>query len=148
MPSGTSRPGTVGRALGIGLRLLAARVQPAPPTPEQKRAAAEQRVAQAERLGRGARKLGRSSRDLGRSVWNPFAHAGSILWLETTGLFFLLFTLFFAQHMWLLRSSYRSGTEHAHFLTYAVCTVLFGWFAFSSFARARRRARKRTRAGR
>ncbi len=153
--TGHMRPGKVGRALGIGARLLAQRVQPPPPaplTPEQQAAASSQRVTRGQQAGQHARTFAKTATrnagerastlgKAGRTLWNPFAHAGSILWLEITGLFFLLFAVLFAEHMWMIHGAYRSGPEHQHFLMYAVCCVLFVWFSFTSFARAHRRAR-------
>ncbi|RRA47566.1 hypothetical protein [Acidipila sp. EB88] len=151
------RPVRWGRALGIGVRLASDRILPPPAAPrspsEQQRLAA-QRVQQGERLGRQARSasqsaaqstrtLARGSRGFGRAVWNPLAHASSVLWLEITGSFFAVFALLFLDHLWTLRRSYRSGPEHAHFLVYAGFATLFLYFAATSFARARRRARPR-----
>jgi hypothetical protein len=127
------------------MRLLAARVQPPAPTAAEREASSARRVDRARQLGANARRIGRNGQEAGRRVWSPFAHAGSVLWLEITGAFFALFTLFFLQHMWELRAAWRSGAEHQHFLTYAACTALFGWFAVSSFGRARRRTRRRAR---
>lgn len=103
----------------------------------------QRRVAQGARAGQGARRVTEGGRRFGREVWNPFAHAGKTLWLEVTGFFFLLFAAFFAQHMWMARSGYRTGAEHQHFIAYGVCAALFTWFAVSSFARARAIGRRR-----
>ncbi len=138
------RPGTFGRALGIGARLFTQRVLP-PSTPAERRAASERRVSRGERVGRHASGVGRGSRNFGRAVWNPFAHASSILWLEITGMFFALFALFFAQHLWAVRAAFRTGAEHGHFLTYAALCLVFAYFAGSSFARARAQTRRRAR---
>ena len=141
----TSRPNVFGRALGIGFRLVGQRIlppAPPPPTPAQQRAATQARVRRGEAVGRQTRNAGRGSRNFGRAVWNPFAHASSILWLEITGMFFALFGFLFAQHVWALRASYRSGPEHTHFLTYAAFALLFLYFAASSFLKARKRSRR------
>ena len=58
-------------------------------------------------------------------------------------MFFALFAAVFAEHLWSLRASARSGPEHAHFLVYIAFTALFAYFAFSSFSRARARERRR-----
>ncbi len=140
------RPGLLGRALGIGVRLASQRVVPAPApprTPSEERLRSSARVRRGETIGRGTRNVGRGSRSFGRALWNPFAHAGSILWLEVTGMFFALFAMLFAQHLWTLRSAWRSGAEHAHFVVYSGLTLVFLYFALSSFARARARARRR-----
>ncbi len=140
------RPSTFGRALGIGARLLGQRVlppTPPPPSPAQAAAARERRAARGEALGRRVHQtqggVRQGSSNFGRAVWNPFARAGGILWLEITGAFFLLFGVLFAQHLWSVRAAYRSGPEHGRFLMYAVLAGVFFYFAVSSFVRARRR---------
>ncbi len=149
MKPAASKPATVGRALGTGVRMLGQRIAqttaPAPPPPSEAetRAAAERSRRAGETLGRRARNVGRGSRAVRRAVWHPFAEASSILWLEITGMFFALFAVLFGQHLWTLRAAYRTGPEHARFLVYALFTLLFAYFAVSSFARARRRARPR-----
>ena len=149
----SSTPGRFGRALGIGARLATRRILPPPPpplTPEQQRAASTERVRKGQALGRQVgqhtRNTARGGRQFTRAVWNPFAHAGSILWLEITGFFFAMFALLFVQHMWTIRASFRSGPEHAHFLAYAVFALLFLYFAASSFLKARRISRRARRA--
>lgn len=89
----------------------------------------------------GAGGVARGGRNFGRAVWNPFAQAGSILWLEITGMFFALFALLFGQHLYSIRSAWQFGPEHGHFLAYAAFAGIFLYFAFSSFAKARRRSR-------
>ena len=137
------RPSTFGRALGIGARLLGRRVLPSAPTPVQAAAASDRRVQRGQALGRRVQRtqqgVRQGSRNFTRAVWNPFARAGRILWLEITGAFFLLFGVLFAQHLYAIRSAYRSGPEHGHFLVYAGLSALFLYFAVSSFARARQR---------
>ncbi len=151
------RPGSLGRALGIGVRLATQRVVPpsspaTPPTPEQQRAGSDRRIRAGEALGKQARTgvrgavqgaggVARGGRNFGRAVWNPFAQAGSILWLEITGMFFALFALLFGQHLYSIRSAWQFGPEHGHFLAYAAFAGIFLYFAFSSFAKARRRSR-------
>jgi hypothetical protein len=92
-------------------------------------------------LEKGSR-VARGTRRFGQSIWGPFAHAGSVLWLEVTGLFFALFTLFFASNIYRLRAFYWSGAEHQKFLVYVLCTALFLYFTVSSFYRASRKSRK------
>ncbi len=141
------RPGLLGRALGIGVRLASQRIvppPPSPPTPAERQAATEARIRTGQSLGRHTRNATRGGRAFGRALWNPFAHASSILWLEITGAFFALFAVLFAQHLWTLRRSYRTGPEHTHFLVYAAFSFVFLYFAISSFARARARNRRRS----
>ncbi|TCK71518.1 hypothetical protein [Acidipila rosea] len=136
------QPDTFGRKVGIGLRvagrLLRSRAGDA--------AVAARRDAPVY-LERG-RAVAKGSRKLGSSLWQPVAHAGSVLWLEVTGLFFALFALFFLQNLYRLRDAWRTGAEHQHFVLYVIFAVLFAYFSASSFYRARRRKRRRQAEGR
>jgi hypothetical protein len=138
------RPERLGRALGIGVRLAGQRIKPVPPPPptaEQRRAATARRIRQGQALGSKVRQTGEGGKRFGRAVWNPFASATGTLWYEITGMFFALFGIVFAQHLWIVRTSWQSGPHHRDFLIYALLTVMFAWFAVSSFRRARRRTR-------
>lgn len=157
------RPSHLGRALGIGVRLASKKILPAappPPTPAQlaeqqrmARIAGQQRVEKAARLGRKARRVGKEGQRFGAAVWNPFAHASSILWLEVTGLFFALFAVLFSQHAWALRAAWRGNftvsaalaRDHQHFLLYCALAAIFLYFTASSFLRAAARTRRRKR---
>jgi hypothetical protein len=142
---------TLGRALGIGLRKAGGKLlEPAPP--EDPRVVAARQAtrgaevasaarATGERSRRVATGLGRGTRNFTRAVWNPFALATGVLWLEITGAFFALFALFFAQHLYELRGAWRAGPEHSRFLLYAALTLLFLYFCGSSFVRAGRKQR-------
>jgi hypothetical protein len=67
-----------------------------------------------------------------------------VLWLEITGVFFALFSVFFAQNAWKLRANLHTiGADHDHVLIYLAVSVLFAYFSLSSFVRARKKARKR-----
>jgi hypothetical protein len=147
------RSKTLGRALGIGVRVAGkAILQDKPVSPEAARAARQARLEAVRAagvkgrvagtaLGQGTRNVGRGTRNFGRAVWNPFAQATSVLWLEITGMFFALFALFFAQHLYELRAAWRSGPEHSRFLLYAALLALFLYFSVSSFVRASRKTR-------
>ena len=156
-------PERFGRTIGIGMRVAsnilrdrAARAaqperapaapqadpaqqpdRPAPPPrqPAPSRASVSRRAAETSRgVGHGAKKFG-------QAFWGPLHKASSVLWLEVTGLFFALFALFFAQNLYQVRSAWRQGGEHAHFVLYLALTGVFVWFSASSFLRARRRSR-------
>jgi hypothetical protein len=90
-----------------------------------------------------AQTVKREGRRFGQTIWGPFAHAGSVLWLEITGFFFGLFGLYFAQNAWKLRHAWQAGTQHPRFLLYAAITVVFAYFTFSSFYRASRKQRRK-----
>jgi hypothetical protein len=134
-------PKKVGRTLGIGVRvasnMLRQRVEqaaqasasrpPAPPSPPL-----STRVATAKR----------GAKAFGQAFLGPFTHAGKVLWLEMTGLFFALFAFFFAQSVYRVRAAWRQGPEHGHLLLYCALAAAFAWFSLSSFARAYRRSKR------
>ena len=132
----------MGRTLGIGVRvasnMLRERMQqastPSPVIipPQNRRAGAQDRVQNAKK----------GAKAFGQALLGPFTHAGSILWLEITGLFFALFALFFVQSAYRVYSSWRQGPEHQHFWLYVVLAAGFGWFSVSSFGRAYRKSKR------
>ncbi len=133
-------PKKVGRTLGIGVRvasnMLRQRVEqaaearnsrpPAPSPPLSTRVVTAKRGVKA----------------FGQGLLGPFTHAGKVLWLEITGLFFALFALYFAQNVYRVRAAWRQGPEHSHLLLYCALAAAFAWFSFSSFARAYRRSKR------
>ena len=133
-------PRKVGRTLGIGVRvasnMLRQRVEqaaearnsrpPAPSPPLSTRVVTAKRGVKA----------------FGQGLLGPFTHAGKMLWLEITGLFFALFALYFAQNVYRVRAAWRQGPEHSHLLLYCALAAAFAWFSFSSFARAYRRSKR------
>lgn len=129
----------VGRTVGVGTRLLARLVRgKARENAARTAAHVEKQAPVYKERGRG---LGQGSRHFGRSIWRPFAHVSSVLWLEMTGLFFGLFTLFFGNNLWRIRADWKSGPAHNQFILYAVITVAFAYFTVTSFVRAARRTR-------
>jgi hypothetical protein len=150
-------PNRFGRKLGIGVRVAsrmakeratraasangtaAATPQPqaAPRTPPPSASRAPKK-----NFAEPARRVGDGTRRFGQAFWVPFAHVSATLWLEITGLFFALFALFFGQNAWKTRASALHGPEHAHFLLYAVVTLIFVYFCVSSFVKAARRGRR------
>ena len=89
----------------------------------------------------------RGAKAFGQAFLGPFTHAGSILWLEITGLFFALFALFFVQNVYRVRGSWDQGPEHTHLLLYIALAVGFAWFSVSSFTRAYRKSKRGPGAG-
>ena len=81
----------------------------------------------------------KGAKRFGEAIWGPFVHAGGVLWLEITGLFFALFGLFFAQGVYRLRADWRTGPNHERLLGYGAVALVFFYFAASSFYRARRK---------
>jgi hypothetical protein len=138
-------PNSFGRKLGIGVRVGANILRDragraAESTAESVKRDAPVYAARGKNVGHGAKRFG-------QAVWGPLAHAGGVLWLEITGLFFAIFALFFAQNAWKLRHAVTSA-DHRRLLTYLIVTVVFAWFTFSSFYRARRKSRQKAAANR
>ena len=84
----------------------------------------------------------RGAKAFGQALLGPFTHAGGVLWLEITGLFFALFALFFVQSVYRVRTAWRQGPEHTHLLLYCALAFVFAWFSVSSFARAYRKSKR------
>jgi hypothetical protein len=137
------KPQTIGRVLGVGLRVagrmagqrLAGSGQSAASAPAAQPPAA---------VGRSAGKTaGQKTRGLARGVGGflrPFRRIGGILWLEVTGVFFLLFVVVFAwRGVWPARASYAQGPDHEKFLGSLIILLIFLYLGVSSFWRARKR---------
>ncbi len=153
-------PERFGRTIGIGMRvasnILRDRVnrpgrengrplsRPAPAVSPVSRPGEQAKVFN--RIpGKGVEKTraaGRGAKKFGQAVWGPLHHAGSVLWLEVTGLFFALFAVFFAQNIYRVHGAWRRGAEHTHFLLYIALTAIFVWFSASSFLRAHKKNNK------
>jgi hypothetical protein len=151
---------TAGRKLGIGLRLAAraardqaARMAATGPSSAQGTNGASQpgsspmtsgktQFFDASRAKSQAKGLAEGTKRFGQAVVGPVAHTGGILWLEITGLFFLLFAGFFAQNVYKFRAAYKSGPEHFHFLVYSGLTLLFLGFTLMNFWKARQKEKK------
>ena len=69
----------------------------------------------------------------------PFRRVGGILWLEVTGVFFLLPVAVFAPKLWSARASWAHGPDHRTFLLTAGVMAVFLYLGVSSFWRARKR---------
>ena len=148
----------IGRALGIGVRvagrmagqLLAAHAQPAA-TPQVHQAApfagskAQSSNDQNRAAGQAAaRATVQASRSVSRGVGGflrPFRRVGGILWLEVTGVFFLIFVpVFVWRGVWPARASYLHGPDHWRFLAFTGLALVFLYLGVSSFWRAHRRS--------
>jgi hypothetical protein len=139
------RPESFGRVLGIGLR-VAGRVA------GQRISAAAQPTASTSASGPPpqspvssstiSQRTGKASGGLARGVGGflkPFRRVGGILWLEVTGVFFLLPVLVFTPTLWRTRFSYARGPDHRTFIASAIVVVIFFYLGVSSFWRARRK---------
>jgi hypothetical protein len=145
-------PKKVGRTLGIGVRvasnMLRERVEraaasaPANSTagngPQAAAPASRRSVPVSSRVATAKR----GAKAFGQALLGPFTHAGGVLWLEITGLFFALFALFFVQSVYRVHTAWRTGAEHTHLLLYGAMAVAFAWFSVSSFARAYRKSKR------
>ena len=138
------KPESIGRALGIGLRVagrmagqhVAASDQAAArqPGPSAAASAAQSRSA--------AQVAGKASRGIVRGLGGflrPFGRVGGIVWLEVTGVFFFLFFLVFGTAAWRTMPAHFYGPYDKAFVVSAVMMLLFLYLGVSSFLRARRR---------
>jgi predicted anti-sigma-YlaC factor YlaD len=130
-------PTRVGRKLGIGVRVASGMLRDR--ASQTAHSIQQEAPAYAARSAQTGRAVATGAKIFGRSIWGPFAHAGGVLWLEVTGLFFALFGIFFAQGAYRMRHAWHSGADHTRLLVYAVVAVVFFYFAFSSFFRARKK---------
>src|SRR3954447_9667159 len=147
------KPQTIGRALGIGMRVagrmagqrLASSAQPSgnstgghvmgqPVTIDAVNTSSNVRES-----GRTAgRATGSVARGLGGFV-RPFRRVGNIVLLEVVGAFFFLFVILFGNWAWRLREQAAQGPDHSKFLVYVVMTLLFSYLGVSSFWRAKKK---------
>jgi len=140
------RPESIGRVLGIGLR-LAGRVAGQAIMGEGQRTNAVTPNAQpgappADAATRG-RAAGQTTRGVARGLsgfFKPFRSVGGKIWLEVTGVFFLLPVLVFSPVLWRTRASWQHGPDHRTFVAAAVIIVIFLYLGVSSFWRAGRRS--------
>jgi hypothetical protein len=145
-------PKKVGRTLGIGVRVAsnmlrerverAAASSPATSTagngPPPASASGRSPVPMSSRV----KTAKRGAKAFGQALLGPFTHAGGVLWLEITGLFFALFAVFFVQSVYRVHTAWRQGPEHTHLLLYGALAFVFAWFSVSSFVRAYRKSKR------
>jgi hypothetical protein len=138
------KPQTIGRTLGIGLRVAGRIAGQRMAASAQAVAAAPQAVADTAVRNRAAgQAAGQASRGVVRGVGGflrPFRRVGGILWLEVTGVFFLIFVpVFVWRGLWPTRASWLHGPEHMKFLAYVGLSLFFLYLGVSSFWRANKR---------
>ena len=143
------RPETIGRVLGTGLRvagrMAGERITEAT-SPSSVNAGADlggtQRVSDAPRKNAprppATQKTGSVTRGLAGFL-KPFRDVGGKLWLEVTGVFFLLPVLVFAPTVWRTRASFAAGPDHRTFVASAIVVAVFFYLGVTSFWRARRK---------
>jgi hypothetical protein len=148
------KPQTIGRVLGTGMRVagriasqrLAGSAQVASGTSADRPAA---RPVTVPGVGGPApdrvktridarRATGSLARGIGGFL-RPFGRVGGILWLEVTGVFFLLPVVVFSPTAWHSRASWAHGPDHRTFLVSSAVVIVFLYLGVSSFWRARRK---------
>ena len=137
------RPQTIGRVLGIGLRVAGRMagnaVAGAGETPSTASSAQQGTTASAQVRGRNA---GQATRNVSKGVsgfLRPFKRVGGKILLEVVSVFFLLPVLVFAPVLWRTRESWQHGPDHRTFLSAAVVIAVFLYLGVTSFWRARKR---------
>lgn len=79
-----------------------------------------------------------------RSIFAPFRDATRSLWLQVTGVFFVLVAAVMAEGMWIHRAAIHlapTSLEAQKFYVEAIVFVLFAYFSITSFLRAGRSAK-------
>ncbi|MGA8730596.1 MAG: hypothetical protein WB608_17715 [Terracidiphilus sp.] len=143
------RPQTIGRVLGIGLR-VAGRVagqhisnsaqSAGAPVDTSVSHEAEDAKVRGRAAGRSAARVpGSLARGVGGFL-RPFGRVGGILWLEVMGVFFLLPLVVFGPTLWRIRASWAHGPDHTEFLVTVGVMVVFIYLSVSSFWRARKKS--------
>lgn len=142
-----------GRALGVGARqaaktLMSAAEAAAAPNPNaQARPMGEPNATSrtAPRAVPEVKAVKAQAKTFGKTVWGPFAKFSSVLWLEVTGTFFAVFAAMAGSGAWRWRGAVHlpaSSADARRFYVYALVFAVFGYFAVSSFVRAKRRERR------
>ena len=146
------KPYRIGRVVGMGLRVagkiageqMAARVNAPAGVPPHQQAAGPviQGRITSQATAQAAKVAGKATRNVARGVGGflrPFTRVGGIIWLEVTGVFFLLPVIVFAPNLWKMRASWASGPDHRTFLVTAGVVAVFLYLGVSSFWRARKK---------
>jgi hypothetical protein len=130
------KPQTIGRTLGIGLRVAGRMAgQKLAGQPVANRVAGRVSEPVPVQAGEVKRALAAGVEGLLR----PFRRVGGILWLEITGAFFLLPVVAFAPTAWRTRLSWMHGPDHRTFWAAVVVVTVFLYLGVTSFWRARKR---------
>lgn len=73
----------------------------------------------------------------------PFVRLSGVVMLEVAGAFFAIFATLGITAMWRARFAWHAGSAgHGRFVGGALMVAVFGYFAVTSFVRARRRERR------
>ncbi len=141
------KPEKIGRIAGIGLRLAGRMAGQKLAGPAQEGTATRPPPAQAAKPNSPAAKTtgqaaGQRTRGVARGVGGflrPFSRVGGIIWLEVTGVFFLLFVVVFAPLVWRFRPASIHGPYDRTFITSAALVAVFLYLSITSFLRARKK---------
>jgi hypothetical protein len=149
------RAQTIGRVLGTGVRVagkmagqrISAAMEPAAAPQAQRQVQTHAQPAgntavRGQTSTKATRKAIPSGGGVAKGVGGflrPFKRVGGILWLEVTGVFFLLPVIVFAPNLWRMRASWAYGPDHRIFLITAMVVAVFLYLGVSSFWRARRK---------
>jgi hypothetical protein len=145
-------PNRFGRKLGIGVRVAsrmakervaqASAASPTQATTPPPRPSVQPPQRPLKNYTEPARRVGEGTRRFGKAFIGPLAHVSGTLWLEITGTLFALFAAFFGQYAWRARAGILHSPERAHFLVFALATLVFLYFALTSFIKASRRGNR------
>jgi hypothetical protein len=143
----------IGRVLGIGVRVLGRMAgQPlgpqAQPTVVRPQVRHNASAPSSQDLNRAPSKApARTAMQAGQAVnrgvggfLRPFRRVGGILWLEVTGVFFLLPVAVFAPALWRAILDYPHTADHKKLWVTAGVIAVFLYLGISSFWRAHRRS--------
>ncbi len=140
------KPQTIGRVLGIGMRLVGRmagqRIMGPGSAGTVSRPVTIEGMTGGGASGASGRTAGRATGSLARGVggfFKPFRRVGNIVFLEVVGLFFFVFVLVFSQTLWRSRASYLHGPDHQKFLVAGALVLVFLYLGVTSFWRARRK---------
>ncbi|WP_420237990.1 hypothetical protein ACOBR2_20760 [Telmatobacter bradus] len=131
----------IGRVMGTGLR-VASRIAERRLTGEATQArppAATSAPAQSRNTTQNARNVGYAARQGVGGFFRSAKRAGSIVWLQVTGSFFLLPVVAFAPTLWKTRLSYAHGPDHRTFISSVIVIAVFFYLSVTSFLRAARK---------
>jgi hypothetical protein len=134
------KPQSIGRALGIGLR-VAGRIA-GQHVAAQAQAAAARPAAHAGPGPAPTRAAGQATRGVAAGIGGflrPFRRVGGKIWLEVVGVFFFLPVVVFGPTVWKSRLSWAHGPDHRNFVIAVGIVLVFLYLSVSSFWRARRK---------
>ena len=137
-----------GRALGIGARetakaLVKAADAVTAPDPAVTRRAGKAVAGQIEGAKITASNVRRGGKLFGKAVLAPVAKAGSVLWLEVTGLIFGIFALSAGTYVWKHRQDLHAvGQARVNVWVVVAMLALFSYLTISSYVRAAARNRR------